>query len=145
MIKRAGKNGKSPSVLNHELNLRKYESSTKYKAEEPWVYPQSKQCDPVGLDNTSFGYAHNLSHSLSKKRPLNTAAGNRTKTPSSTSYLTADPGTRFSTKYRIKNQNELNLLRKTNTNIPTLAFMSNLRVSTSDNQPQMNTSLKLRN
>ena len=111
LIKRAGKHGKSPSVLNHELNLRCYESTTKFKAEEPWLYPQSKKhYDPVALDKPAFGYSYDLSRSPGKHKP-NETYDKRNKTPSLIPYLTADSGTRFGTKYRIKNHNELNYVR----------------------------------
>ena len=143
LIKKAGREAKAPSVLNHELNLRNYESTTKYKAEEPWAYPRSKIYDPVALDKPSFGHSHELGTSPGKK-PLETY-NKRTKTPSLIPYLTADEGTKFNTKYRIKNHNELNHIRQLNTNIPTLAFMASMRISTSDNKPQMYTGIKRKN
>ena len=116
------------------------------------MYPQPSKIDPVALDKPVFGSAFELrkeSQTAKGKaakisQDAETNYGKRTKTPQYIPYLTADGGTKYNTKYRTKNHNELNYLRKINTNIPTLAWMCNLRVGKSDNKPQMYTGNKLR-
>ena len=44
---------------NFELNLRTYQSNTKFQGEKPWEYPQATEYfNPAGTDKTSFAHAH---------------------------------------------------------------------------------------
>ena len=66
LIKRSGANS---TALNFDLNLRNYVNQTNYRAEEPWIWPQPKKIDPVGLDKPVFGSAIDLrkqSHTTKK-------------------------------------------------------------------------------
>ena len=65
LIARATRPDKSPSMLNHELNLRTYRNGTTFKGQEAWEYPKAKKYfDPLGLDKPSFANSHQLSKGL---------------------------------------------------------------------------------
>lgn len=95
--------------MSYYLNLRTWAPKTSFKASEPWEYPKKRQSyDVVGADKSSFPAPPRLS-----KKPID-----RSKSAlKNIKYLSGDPGTAYSDKYRMKNIGEVRTIGTKTSNV----------------------------
>ena len=80
-----------------------------FRADKPFIYPKPEKSDPVGWDKGSFKHENEVMGNIAqlKKDKTDDAFEKEKNERMKVRFLSCDPGVRYSSNFRQKNNNEV--------------------------------------